>query len=192
MKDDKTAGTIIVTIVVALVFTIIGVCFSSFLLPKRKIVIENVALIAFDGASFANEKNEKITSIKIEVPKTGLRPATGDCDAENHIPSTIKDGLGSEGGYVKFIVSADTNYKIILKNVKINKNVQTLEHVMIAFKDEEPAISLKSENAIIARGSNTKNETPKLYTLYLWVHADAQEKLVGAKISFDIVLVKDI
>lgn len=190
-KKSIAASTVI--IFSALVFAVIGSCFSAFVFDKTKILVQNVAVSTSTGIDVFQDKDlkSKTTSLKLSSMSLGLRPATGEIDAETMIPSTVSDKNTSEGYYSIVYVSASQNYKIIVKNVVIETEKNQIQvdeekkNIFISIKDVKNSTKSleKSETEIVL--FEDVAQTQKL-TFLIWLSSFADEVLEGAKISFEI------
>ena len=190
-KKSVAASTVI--IFSALVFAVIGSCFSAFVFDKTKILVQNVAVSVTTGIDVFQDKNlkTKTTSLKLSSMSLGLRPATGEIDAETMVPSTVSDENTSEGYYSTVYVSAAQNYKIVVKNVVIETEKNQIQvdeekkNIFISIKDVKNSTkSLEKSETEIALFEDV-SQIQKL-TFLIWLGSFADEVLEGAKISFEI------
>ncbi len=191
--NKKSVAATTVVLFASLVFTVIGVCFSSFVYKDTRILISEVSLASSNGISLYQDKNltKKATKLVLSDMELGLKPATGEVDAENKIPSTINDQGTSEGYYSTIYVESDVDFKVIVKNIQIKSDKNALdikkerENIFISIKDlSNSTKSLENEITEIALFQDV-SETQKL-TFYIWLGAHADKILEGAKISFEI------
>lgn len=189
--DKKSVSASILVIYLAIFFSVIGICFSTFVYQNTKIVFKEVSVAVSEGVGVFGDKDlsKNLTKLKLSDMTLGLKPATGDVDAETQIPSTITDEGTSEGYYSTIYVKPTKSYKIILKDIKIESKKNELEvkeerkNIFVAIKDiKNTTKSLKEDQTEIVSFSNI-NETQKL-TFYFWLGALSGEELEGAKISF--------
>mgnify|MGYP003298552270 CR=1 FL=1 len=119
--DKKSVSASLLVMFLALNFAVIGVCFTTFVYKKNIIKFENIMVNAVSGIDvFEDEKLiKKIDKLKLSDMELGLKPATGELDAESQIPSTITDEGTSEGYYETIFVKASGSYRIVLKDIKI-------------------------------------------------------------------------
>ena len=124
----------------------------------------------------------------------GLKPATGELDAETKIPSTVTDDGTSEGYYEKLYVKADSAYKILIKNITVeNKKDKSAankerENIFVAIKDVKN--STKSlEKDIVEIASISDGFEQKELVFMFWLSSFSGKELVGSKISFDVEFV---
>lgn len=192
--NKKSVAASFLVVFMAIFFSVIGICFSSFVFVKTKIVVQSVGVIADSGIEVYEDKDlkKKVNELKLSTLDTGLKPATGELDDEFKIPSTITDEGTTEGYYSKVYVKTSEDFKIVIKNIKIESKKDKLavkeerENVYIALKDVKDANkNLKDDNVELA--SFSKNNETKELTFLIWLDALAGEDLVGAKISFDVV-----
>ena len=189
--DKKSVSASILVIYLAIFFSVIGICFSTFVYQNTKIVFKEVSVAVSEGVGVFSDKDlsKNLTKLKLSDMTLGLKPATGEVDAETQIPSTITDEGTSEGYYSTIYVKSTKSYKIILKDIKIESKKNELEvkeerkNIFVAIKDiKNTTKSLKEDEIEIVTFSNI-NETQKL-TFYFWLGALSGEELEGAKISF--------
>ena len=143
---------------------------------------------------YDKELKKTAKELKLSNMDIGLKPATGEVDSESHIPSTITDEGTSEGYYSTVYVKAGGDFKVFVKNIKIESKHDELlvkderKNIFIAIKDiEKSAKSIEENQVELASFSNPK-ETEKL-TFFIWLSSFASDELEGAKISFDIEFV---
>ena len=121
----------------------------------------------------------------------GIRPATGEINQETQVPSTINDTNTSEGYYAKVFVDANKNYKIIIKDIKVEtqKNEidakEQLKNVFISLKDIKNTTKALEEDEFELVNFQDVSETQELVFL-IWLGALADDVLQGAKISFSL------
>lgn len=194
--EKKSVSATILVLFLALTFSVIGVCFSVFVYEATKIVIKDVKITSNGVSVFGDKelKNEAKT-LDLSDMKLGLKPATGKLDSDTEIPSTINDQGTSEGYYATVYVPAGTNFKITIKDIKIEtkKNEEAVkeerEHIFVAIKDLTNAMqSLEKDEIELAKFENT-NEKTKI-TFLIWLSSLAGSDLVGAKISFTLAFDK--
>ncbi len=191
--EKKSVAASILVIFLALLFSVIGICFSTFVYKDTKIIVQKVSLSSASGIDiFKDEKLEqKATELKLSDMELGLKPATGELDEESQIPSTINDQGTSEGYYSTVYIKTTKNFKINIKNVKIEtKKDQTSaneqkKNIYVAIKDRiNTTKTLEKEVTELATFENV-TETLKL-TFYVWLGSIATDDLEGAKISFTL------
>jgi hypothetical protein len=124
----------------------------------------------------------------------GLKPATGEIDAESKVPSTITDKGTSEGYYASVYLDARVAFRVIVKNIKIDSTHDEImvkeerKNIFVAIKDvKNSAKSLENDEIEIASFSNV--ETLEKLTFYIWLSSFATDELEGAKISFTLEFV---
>ncbi len=191
--EKKSVATSIVIIFMGVIFSVIGICFSVFVYSEKRILIEKIQVVATTGIEIYHDKNlsKQVQELKLSDMMLGLKPATGDVDSETKIPSTVNDTNSSEGYYSTVYVKANSNYKVVVKNIKIvsEKNEQDLkverENIFVSLKNiNNSTNSLEKEVVELASFSDVL-EVQKL-TIYVWLGAHADDVLEGAKITFDI------
>lgn len=190
-KKSVAASTLVVFL--AIFFSIIGICFSMFVFADTKIEVKSVKLVLANGIEAFNDKEltEKTTELKLSKMELGLKPATGELDAETKIPSTVSDQGTSEGYYSKVFVKTNSDFKVYVEDVKIeskkyaDKVDAERENVFVAIKDVDGAVkNIKEDKTELASFSNV--EGSKELVFYIWLDALAGEELEGATISFSL------
>ena len=188
-KKSVAASTLVVFL--AIFFSIVGICFSSFVYADTKIVVERVDLVSADGIElfYDKELNEPATELKLSKMDLGLKPATGELDAETKIPSTISDEGTSEGYYSKLYIRAEGSVKVFIEDVKIKSKRHAVEveeereNIFVAIKDQMEAVqNLKEDKTELATISNINGYEEVV--IYIWLDALAGEELEGSTISF--------
>ena len=190
--EKKSVSATILVLYLALTFSVIGVCFSVFVYKETRILIKEVSIVT-NGISVYGDKELKnqATTLKLSNMDLGLKPATGKIDVDSQIPSTITDDGTSEGCYACLYVPAGTNFKITIKNIKIEdtKNVNAAnedrKNIFVALKDVSNAMKSLEEDTIELAKFENINETTKI-TVLIWLGSLAGEELVGANISFSL------
>lgn len=190
-KKSVAASTLVVFL--AIFFSIIGICFSMFVFADTKIEVKSVKLVLANGIEAFSDKEltERTTELKLSKMELGLKPATGELDAETKIPSTVSDQGTSEGYYSKVFVKTNSDFKVYIEDVKIeskkyaDKVEAERENVFVAIKDVEGAVkNIKEDKTELASFSNV--EGSKELVFYIWLDALAGEELEGAIISFSL------
>ena len=193
VMNKKSVSASILVIFLALVFAVIGACFSTFVYKDKMIKFQEIKVIASAGINvFDDDKLEnKIEKLNLSDMKLGLKPATGELDEETKIPSTVTDSNGSEGYYEKVYVKSESLFKIVIKNIKIeNKGNQEKadkerENIFVAIKGLKDSKKSLEENVVEVATFEGKNETQEIVFLF-WLDKLSGDELVGSKISFDI------
>ena len=188
--EGKNTGAIITTIFFIVVCAIVGSSFMAFVYEDKKVSILNPNVIIDGGISVTTQGDKSgVSSLVLSKALLGLKPATGKEDAITNIPLTITDTIGTEGQYVKFFVCSQSDYNIYVTNINIDAKEDANEerkHICVGIKNEkETAKTLEEDNVLLYSGEKT--ETEKELTFFVWLHAHAGQKLVGAKISFDLL-----
>lgn len=190
-KKSVAASTLVVFL--AIFFSIIGICFSMFVFADTKIEVKSVKLVLANGIEAFSDKEltERTTELKLSKMELGLKPATGELDAETKIPSTVSDQGTSEGYYSKVFVKTNSDFKVYIEDVKIeskkyaDKVDAERENVFVAIKDVDGAVkNIKEDKTELASFSNV--EGVKELVFYIWLDALAGEELEGAIISFSL------
>ena len=188
-KKSVAASTLIVFL--AIFFSIVGVCFSMFVFKDTKIEVKTIKLVSAEGIEIYGDKDLKqaVTELKLSKMELGLKPATGELDAETKIPSTINDQGTSEGYYSKIYVKSNSAFKLFVEDVEIeskkyaDKVDAERENIFVAIKDAGGvAKNLKEDKTELATFSNI--EDAKELVIYIWLDSLAGEELEGAVISF--------
>lgn len=191
--EKKSVSATVLVIFVAIFFSIIGVCFSMFVYKDTKIVIQKVGIVTAGGISvYSDEKLTKPASeLKLSKLELGMKPATGEVDAESQVPSTIDDKGTSEGYFAKVYVKAGSDFKIVIKDVKINTKKDQIaadeqkKNIFISLKGiEKSTKSLEKDNTEVASFKDV-SETLEL-TVLIWLGSFASDDLEGAKITFNL------
>lgn len=195
--DKKNIATTFVLILCALVFTVVGTSFMNYMYKDNKIVVNNPKIIAQSGILVYDAKDTNktaITSLKFSDSELGLKPVTGEQDAETKIPSTVTNKNGSEGLYSSIKVTAPAGLKILVTNISVEskedaeKIKKERENMFVGIMDQnDGAKSLKEDQVELI--SEPLAVEDKEYTILFWLDSKAAEILKGAKISFDIQFV---
>ena len=145
--------------------------------------------------NYNKEFTEVADKLKLSKMDTGLKPATGDVDAETQVPSTITDEGTSEGYYATIYVKSDSNFKVIIKDIKIDSKKDEIlvkeerKNIFVSIKDiKNSAKSLEKDSVELALFENS-NKVEKL-TFYIWLSSFSGKDLEGAKIKFTVQFVK--
>lgn len=184
----KTATTMLC----ALLFIVIGSCFSAFLYKSEIVKAENPKIVVSSGISVYDEKGDKIISeLKLSKMKLGLKPATGEEDAETDIPTTVHEKQGSEGVYAVFNLLAPSGSNIYITNIKIEGEVDEKiiasekENIKVSIKEiDKSTTSLKEDKVFLGKTEATSNKTK--YTFLIWLSSKIDKKFNSATISFDL------
>ena len=190
-KKSFAASTLVIFL--AMMFSVIGICFSRFVYHDTKIEIKEIKLKTATGIDvfYDEECLKKATTLKLSEMKLGLKPATGEVNQTTQIPSTITNQGTSEGYYSTVYVKSTNDYKIVVKNVVIETKKDKIEvheerkNIFISIMDVENSTKSieKTETEIVLFEDVSSSQ--KLVFL-IWLGAFADEVLVGAKISFDL------
>ena len=194
--NKRSVSASILVLFLALVFAVIGACFSSFVYKDKMIKFEEIKVIASSGIDIFEDKeySKQTDKLKLSKMELGLKPATGELDAETKIPSTVTDDGTSEGYYEKLYVKADSPYKILIKNITVeNKKDKSAankerENIFVVIKDVKN--STKSlEKDIVEIASISDGFEQKELIFMFWLSSFSGKELVGSKISFDVEFV---
>lgn len=191
--EKKSVSATILVIYLALIFSVIGACFSSFVFAYTKIEVESVALSSSNGIELFEDKNltKKANKLKLSNMDLGLKPATGELDAESGIPSTITNEGTSEGYYAEIYLKATSNCRVVVKNINIDTERNKLEaneerkSIYVSILDvKNTTKSLEDDEVELVVFENVTE--PKKLVFLIWLDSLAGDELEGAKISFDI------
>ena len=194
--NKKSVSATILVLFLALFFSVVGSCFSMFVYKYSRTLVEKVGLIADASIKlYSDEKLKKETNkLKLSDMEVGLKPATGEIDAETQIPSTIDDKGTSEGYYSTIYVKSSGNFRISIHNIKIESDHDELlikeerKNIFVGIKDLKNSVkTLENEGIEICRYSDISE--PVKITFLIWLGSLASDELEGAKISFDIKFV---
>lgn len=194
--NKKSVSATILVLFLALFFTVVGSCFSAFVYSKTRTLLERVDLISVEGVGLFQDKAHKktATSLKLSNMDLGLKPATGEIDAESKVPSTITDKGTSEGYYASVYLDARVAFRVVVKNIKIDSTHDEImvkeerKNIFVAIKDvKNSAKSLENDEIELASFSNV--EALEKLTFYIWLSSFATDELEGAKISFTLEFV---
>lgn len=190
MNHKKTAMTV-TTILCAMLFIVIGSCFSAFVYKDQIIKVNDPKLLVIEGISVFNEKGDKnIDKIELSQMKLGLKPATGEEDVETSIPSSITDKQGSEGHYAKFKVYAPSGASVYITNIKLetkgdqSKVQEERKNIFVAIKELGKSVSLEKDKTKL--GDFEASDERVTYTFLVWLSAKSSDELKGTNISFDL------
>lgn len=192
MNKNNTAITI-TTILCALFFVVIGSCFSAFLYVDEIVKVENPRIVVSKGISVYDQDGEKsIEVLQLSKMKLGLKPATGEEDAQTKIPTTVHDKQGSEGVFAKFVVNAPSGAKIYVSNINFEgKAEQSLvdeerENIMVSILEISESTTNLKENKPLLGQISPSSDNVKL-TLYIWLSASISDDFNSETISFDLL-----
>lgn len=191
--NKKSVSASILVMFLALVFAVVGACFSTFVYKDKMIKFQEIKVVAASSIEvFDDEKLEnKISKLKLSDMKLGLKPATGDLDEETKIPSTITDKNGSEGYYEKIYVKSSAAFKVSVTNIKIEndkdkeKAEKEREHIFVAIKGTKNSTKPLQEDVVEIATFESSEDAREIVFLF-WLDALSGDELVGSKISFDI------
>ena len=122
--EKKSVSATILVLFLALFFSVVGSCFSFFVYKYSRTIVESVGVVSDSEIEvFLDEKlKKKIDKLKLSDMELGLKPATGEVDAESQVPSTIVDDGTSEGYYSTVYVKSAGNFRISLSNIQIKSD----------------------------------------------------------------------
>ena len=166
--EKKSVSATVLVIFLSVFFAVIGICFSMFEYKDKKIVIENVRVTKAEGLEvFSDEKLERpAESLELSELEHGLKPATGELDADTQIPSTIDSTGKSEGYYSTVYLKAGKSCKIVVKDVVIEtKKDKTLvdeqrKNLFVAIEGiKESTKSLEDDEVLLATLDKVEENT---------------------------------
>ncbi|MBQ8424652.1 MAG: hypothetical protein IJX17_01365 [Clostridia bacterium] len=190
--EKKSVSATILVLFLALTFSVIGICFSVFVYKETRILIDEIKVVS-SGIKVYGDKELKNEAKKLELSNIdlGLKPATGKIDKETQIPSTITDEETSEGCYACVYVPSGINFKITIKDIKIDteNNINEVnegrDNIFVAIKEVSTSVKTLEDNEIELATYENINETTKI-TFLVWLGSMADKELVGSKISFTL------
>lgn len=191
--DKKSISATILVLFVALFFSVVGSCFSMFVYKYSRTLVKTVAIVSDESIKiYSDEKLKKeISKLKLSDMELGLKPATGEVDAETQVPSTIDDKGTSEGYYSTIYVKSAGNFRISVNNINIKSDHdETLikeerKNIYIGIKDLKNSVkTLENDGIEICRYSDVSE--PIKITFLIWLGSFASDELEGAEINFDI------
>lgn len=194
--NKKSVSATILILFLALFFSVIGSCFSLFVYKYSRTLVKNVGIIADESIKvYGDEKLKKeITKLKLSDMELGLKPATGEVDAETQVPSTIDDNGTSEGYYSTIYVKSSGNFRISISNINIKSDHDELlikeerKNIYVAIKDLKNSVkTLENDGIEICRYSDVSE--PIKITFLIWLGSFASDELEGAEINFDLKFV---
>ncbi len=191
--EKKSVAASFIVFFLALMFAVIGASFSTFVYKNKIIEFKEIKIVKAESIQIFEDKKFKkqIDKLKLSDMKLGLKPATGEVDADTEIPSTITDEGTSEGYYETLYVKSTAPYRVIIKNIEIktdqemSKVQEERENIFVALKDiKNTTKSLEHDEIELVRFEQVK-ESQELVFLF-WLGSLSGEELVGSKISFTI------
>lgn len=166
----------------------------NFVYEDTKIVIKDPTITVASGVLVYNAKDDTktpLTKLEFSDMTLGLKPVTGESDAETNIPSTVTDKNGSEGVYSKIKITAAAGLKIVVKNIVIDSPedpadiAEERENLFVAIKDvPDSAYNLKEDVITLATFSDAQEDAE--YTFLFWLDGKAGDILKGCTICFEI------
>ena len=191
--NKKSVSATILILFLALFFSVVGSCFSLFVYKYSRTLVKNVGLVADESIEiYGDEKfTKKISKLKLSDMELGLKPATGEVDAETQVPSTIDDNGTSEGYYSTIYVKSSGNFRISINNINIKSDHDELlikeerKNIYVGIKDLKNSVkTLENDGVEICRYSDVSE--PIKITFLIWLGSFASDELEGAEINFDI------
>ena len=165
----------------------------TYVYENTKIVVANPAVVASEQILVYAEDDEQkspLNKLQFSSLQLGLKPVTGEQDAETKIPSTVTNKNGSEGLYANFVVDAAVQFQIVIKNIVIISNVDIQkvdaerENIFAGIMDKENGAKSLDAEEVVLTSEEACDE--KEFTLLFWLDAKTGEDLKGAKISFEV------
>lgn len=194
--NKKSVSATILILFMSLFFGVVGTCFYNFVYERTRTLVTGVNVVSDAKIEiFGDEKlKKKITKLKLSNMDIGLKPATGEVDAETQIPSTIDDKGTSEGYYSTIYVKASGNFRVQLDNIKIKSDhdekliEEEKKNIFVGVMDLKNSVkTLENDGVEICRYTDV-SDTIKI-TFLIWLGSLASDELEGARISFDIKFV---
>lgn len=190
--ERKSVSATILVLYLAGLFAVIGSCFYAFIFKENQIKIESVFIETHGVAVYQDkDKNEEAKELNLSNMEVGIRPATGKLDKETQIPSTISADDTSEGYFASVYVDFGIDYKIVLKNIKIENDKHELDkkeqrkNIFIAIENiNNTTKSLEEDEITIVTFKDV--ESMQKLTFLIWLGSFADDDLKGSKISFVI------
>lgn len=194
--NKKSISATILILFMSLFFAVVGTCFYTFVYENTRTLVTKVGVFASENIEvYSDEKlKKKVSKLKLSDMDIGLKPATGEVDAETQIPSTIDDKGTSEGYYSTVYVKANGNFRVQLSNINIESDHDKLlieeekKNIFIGVKDLKNSVkTLENDGIEICRYTDVSE--PIEITFLIWLGSLASDELEGARISFDIKFV---
>ena len=191
--NKKSVSATILILFLALFFSVVGICFSCFVYKNSRTLVKAVKLKTSNGINIFEDEQQSsvIYSLKLSNMDTGLKPVTGDIDAETQIPTTIDDQGTSEGYYSTVYVKSDTGFKILIDEIDIQSNhsAEMIEkekkNIFVGILDVNGSVrTFENNGAELARFNEPVN-AQKL-TFLIWLGSLASDELEGANIYFTL------
>lgn len=194
--NKKSISATILILFMSLFFAVVGTCFYTFVYENTRTLVTKVGVFASENIEvYSDEKlKKKVAKLKLSDMDIGLKPATGEVDAETQIPSTIDDKGTSEGYYSTVYVKASGNFRVQLSNINIESDHDKLlieeekKNIFVGVKDLKNSVkTLENDGIEICRYTDVSE--PVEITFLIWLGSLASDELEGARISFDIKFV---
>ena len=191
--EKKSVSATVLVIFLSIFFAVIGICFSMFEYKDKKIVIQTVTLSKSEGLDiFSDDKlTVPVSQLKLSELEHGLKPATGELDAETQIPSTIDSTGKSEGYYATVYLKAGGNCKIVVKDVVIETKKDKMlveeqrKNIYVAIESIKDSTKTLEDDEVVLATLDKVEENTKL-TFLIWLGQFGTDDLEGSKISFTI------
>lgn len=194
--NKKSVSATILILFMSLFFGVVGTCFYSFVYEKTRTLVTGVGIVASDKIEvFGDEKlKKKINKLQLSDMDIGLKPVTGEVNAETQIPSTIDDKGTSEGYYSTIYVKASGNFRVQLTNINIKSDhdenliEEEKKNIFVGILDLKNSVKTLENNGVEICRYTDVSDTVKI-TFLIWLGSLASDELEGARISFDIKFV---
>ena len=191
--NKKSVAASILVVFLAVLFSVVGVCFSYFVFTDTKIEVKKVLISTAQGIDVFEDENltKRTTNLKLSNMDLGIKPATGEIDSETQVPSTITDTGTSEGYYASVYVKTTLDFKVVVKNISIESKKNKLDvkeerkNIFVSIKDVKNSTKSLENDEIELVELKDVSGVQKL-TFFIWMGALAGELLEGAKISFSL------
>lgn len=186
--QKKTVATTLTAVLVLFFITIIGSCFSAYIVHKNKIELKEIKVYTGSGIVVADKKDKQISSLKICSSEMGVRPATGEQNRDTNIPSTVNNSIGTEGAYGVFFLTTESAYEIRLKSVSVTNGLENNEdNIYVGVMDDDSeAINFEKMGSVLYKGDKA---TKKEIVIVSWLDGDVSKSIVGADIFIEIEIV---
>ena len=186
--DKKTVAVTVMAFLILIFFVAIGSTLSAFKVAREKVTVEKITIGSADGITIKNNDGVEVVELEVKSSVVGVRPATGDEDIETNIPSTVNDGVGTEGAYASFNLSANNAWEIRLVSCFLTAGMdENLDNVRVAIMEEEnEPISGKDVGAVLAKGERV---TDKEMVVVVWLDPETNRNIKGAKISVQLEVI---
>lgn len=185
--DKKTVATTILCFTILIFLLGVGATVSAFGVEPKKVEVKSISIVASEGVVVKSQKDVVINELDIKSSSVGVRPATGEEDSSTSIPTTVNDQVGTEGAYGVFKLTANKDWKIILKSCKLTSGEENIKNVKIAImEDDAKAKSGEDIGSVLYQGGEV---TDKSMVVVVWLDKDTTKSIVGADILIELEIV---